>query len=379
MSLISSPIQSRTEEIRGAFRVVSALLPPGPWRRRATQTHGWQIPSPESPTRVARQGSARANMPAGVSRPYCPAREDHGCDETAPRRAPSTRNRFDRFPIHALKRRPYSMCPSWLRASKPNRHPRAILPHRHMYIHAPAPRAPRGEAAPAPNSVWGRSAARSGLHLETPPAVAGSSGFARQLAPAFRRIFFKLLLGSGIMLRMAGVRGHLAPAVPGQYPINRRRGHAAAQTPLQSLVNRRHDQHATRFGFFNPGLKKPGLLFDGKMLAPAATPRSSSSRSPRNLIANLFLHPNHGRNADPQHLTRRGICNAADFGNNHTQTGSQLPGGICLFHKLPGYLHHVIADDRWSGHFLLALLCSWREWVGTSRSIYLNHLDCNLE
>jgi hypothetical protein len=46
---------------------------------------------------------------------------------------------------------------------------------------------------------------------------------------------------------------------------------------------------------------------------------------------------------------------------------------------LPAYLHHVIADDRWSGHFLLALLCSWREWVDTSRSINLNHLDCNLE
>jgi hypothetical protein len=69
---------------------------------------------------------------------------------------------------------------------------------------------------------------------------------------------------------MAGVRDPLAPAVPGQYPINLRRSHAAAQTLLQTLVNRRHQQHATPFGFFALGLKKPGLLLDGKMLAPAA-------------------------------------------------------------------------------------------------------------
>jgi hypothetical protein len=94
------------------------------------------------------------------------------------------------------------------------------------------------------------------------------------------------------------------------------------------------------------------------MLAPAATPRPLFSCSPRNLIANLLLHPNHGRNANPQQVTRRGIGNPADFGDNHTQTGSQLPDGICLFHKLPACLHHGIADDRWSFHFLLALLCS---------------------
>jgi hypothetical protein len=35
------------------------------------------------------------------------------------------------------------------------------------------------------------------------------------------------------------------------------------------------------------------------MLAPAAPPGPLSSRSPRNLIANLLLHPNHGRNTNP--------------------------------------------------------------------------------
>jgi hypothetical protein len=143
--------------------------------------------------------------------------------------------------------------------------------------------------------------------LETSPATADSRRSARQLAPAFQGIFFKLFLRFCITLRMARVWFYLSPSMP--------------------------------------------CLDSVERFSSATSPAALNFFLAADLIANLLLHPGNCGHAKTKNICHLFIRDVTDSWDENAQAGANLPGCFGLLNNLAFRLNHFVTNFRWSGHF----------------------------
>ena len=100
---------------------------------------------------------------------------------------------------------------------------------------------------------------------------------------------------------MPGVRGHFAPAVPGQEAIDHRGGHRSPQLLSQRGPERRHDQHPAELGLLDPGGEESLFLFQGHQGASATAPGLPRGGGLLASATKSRLQPVDGGSSHPQH------------------------------------------------------------------------------
>lgn len=85
--------------------------------------------------------------------------------------------------------------------------------------------------------------------------------------------FFPLLLRQWIALRVALVRGQLAPAVAVQQVVDRGQRHRATQSLLQFSLDLADHQDAARSSSLQQGLQRGAFLLGRHILVAATTTR----------------------------------------------------------------------------------------------------------
>jgi len=247
---------------------------------------------------------------------------------------------------------PWSGYPFSRPTSNPERHQPGSRQHMHKHIRVSTPPALPGVKVPVPSTAWDHSSCRSGPHPETLPAPADPLHFSLQFPPKFWRSFFKSFLRLNVPFRMTGIRLYLSPTMSRQQPIHGRRGDLAAKQLFQCGMNGRNNKYPSCFCLGYPWIEKCFLFFGRQQLPATTTPCPLGFGRTRDLIANLFLHPDNRRNANAEQLPGNGVGHPASLGDQYTQAGAQFSRSFGPMYQLQRYLFHVVGKLSWSCHSL---------------------------